>query len=584
MARANATIRAAGVAALLGLQVLAGPAAGQDSLQRETRFGPVVGAADAAGGTVSWKGVPFARPPLGELRWRPPVDPEPWTAPRHATAFAEACVQSGRLYGPGLNNRYDETIGTTLGRTLGSEDCLYLNIWSPAAPASAPRPVIVWVHGGSNITGYTADPVYDGAMLARTADAVVVSVPYRLGIFGFLGVAQLRTGDPAGDSGNFALLDIIQALRFVRADIARFGGDPARVTLMGESAGAVNVYALLTSPLLAGAEPKLFHRLIGLSGGISSVASLPPGSIAPIIPRRIWAARGEALVVQSLIADGTAADEAAARAHLAGRGGAGIAAYLRGKSADDLLTTVLRRLVPRGQGGSNPIPDGHVVPEDPIAAIRAGRYVAVPVLAGNTRDETRLFPSLLALRPDLGGVNGRLLDDAAVFALASRYDPDGPPATRIEDWIHPNYLPVDAPQTGFLARSAELDRVWFAALRDDVLGALRARQPDVWHYRFDWDRLPAPFDVIYGAAHAFDLPFVFGNFGPSLYARISFSRRNEPGRRALSRVMMTSIGAFARSGDPNVEALGRPWKPWPAQIVFDADDTAPRITEREGGK
>jgi para-nitrobenzyl esterase len=570
---------AGALAALLVLQACAHDPAQRSGLQRQTVHGPVVGSDDSAtNGTFSWKGVPFAAPPVGELRWRPPADPARWSEPRPATRFAVACAQTGRLYGPGLNNRYDETIGQTLGQTLGSEDCLYLNIWQPAKPAPAPRPVIVWVHGGSNITGYTADPVYDGAALARTADAVVVSLSYRLGIFGFLDLAPLKSGDPAQDSGNFALLDLAKGLRFVQDNIARFGGDPGRVTLMGESAGAVNVYALLTSPMVAAMQPAPFQRVIALSGGISSAATLPPGSFATILPRSVWAARGNALLAHSLVADGTVADAAAAQAYIAARGPQELAAYLRGRSADALLTTVRTRLTPLGMAASNPIPDGHVVPADPIAGIRAGRYVQVPVLAGNTRDESKLFPSLLALRPQLGGASGRLLDDAAVFRLAYRYDPDAAPATRVEDWIPRQYLPVDAPGTGFNARIAALDRIWFFAFRDDVLDALKSRQREVWYYRFDWDRLPAPFDVIYGAAHSFDLPFVFGNFGPSLYANISFSRANQPGRLALSHAMMQGIGAFARSGDPNHPALRTAWPVWPARLVFDADDRAARIS------
>ena len=131
--------------------------------QRSTAFGVVVGTDDSATtGTYSWKGVPFAKPPVGDLRWKAPADPAPWTSRETTQQFGNACAQSGRLYGPGLNNRYDATIGTTLGQTVGSEDCLYLNIWRPAGAATQ-LPVIVLVHGGSNISGYTADPVYDGA-------------------------------------------------------------------------------------------------------------------------------------------------------------------------------------------------------------------------------------------------------------------------------------------------------------------------------------------------------------------------------------------------------------------------------------
>ncbi len=547
-------------------------APGGSPLLRQTAFGPVTGSDDsAASGTLSWKGVPFASPPVGELRWRAPLPPQPWTGVKTATAFAPACVQTGRLYGPGQNNRYDATIGGTLGQTLGAEDCLYLNIWQPSAPSARPRPVIVWVHGGSNITGYTADPVYDGAHLARTADAIVVSVNYRLGIFGFLELAALKTGNAADDSGNFALMDIARSLEFVQNNIAAFGGDPARVTLMGQSAGAVNVYALLASPMMAARPKPLFHRVVALSGGISSAATLPPGSIPGVLPLAVWSARGHALLTQSLLADGTAADEAAAKALAAQRTPAQLAAYLRGKSPDELLGTVAKRLAPMGMAASNPIPDGKVVVADPIAGIRAGQYVKVPVLAGITRDETKLFPQLFALRPALGGVSGRLLGDAAVFALASRYDPEAPPATRIEDWVPPAYLPAQTPVTGFTARSDALNRIWFSAIRDDVLNALSSRQTPVWNYQFEWDELPAPFDVIFGAAHTFDLPFIFGNFGPSLYARISFTEANRPGRLALSAQMMKSLGAFAHAGDPNHPALGVRWPVWPAQLVFDAD-------------
>ncbi|HTH78603.1 MAG TPA: carboxylesterase family protein [Ramlibacter sp.] len=533
-------------------------------VQRETSLGPVVGV--AADGTYSWKAIPFAAPPIGSLRWRAPADASAWTQPRRADRFAQACVQTGRLYSPGANNRYDETIGTTLGQTVGSEDCLYLNVWQPSAAAHGARPVIVFVHGGSNITGYTADPVYDGAALARTADAVVVTVNYRLGIFGFLDVPALRTGDAREDSGNYALLDIVKALEFVQKNISAFGGDPHRVTLMGQSAGAVNVYALLTSPMLASRHDALFQRVLAMSGGLSTAATLPPGAIAGVLPRSVWATRGDALLVQSLAQENRLPGTPDADAQ-----------YLRSRSADFLLGIVRTRLAPRGMAASNPIPDGTVVAVDPIAAIRAGRYVKVPVLAGITRDETKLFPQLLAIRPAFGGVSGRLLGDAAVFKLAHHYDASAAPATRVEDWIPAAYLPVDAARTGFDARTHELNRLWFEAIRNDMLDALRSQQADVWCYRFDWDELPKPFDVIFGAAHTFDLPFIFGNFGPSLYSRISFTPANQPGRLALSHAMMESVGAFAARGDPDTSALGTTWPRWPRLLVFDADASKTNI-------
>ena len=551
------------------------------SMQRDTRWGPIVGSDDSAlNGTWNWKGVPYAKPPIGALRWRAPQEPEPWATPRDATAYGPACVQTGRLYGPGLHNRHDDTIGSTLGKTVGSENCLYLNVWTPASRPATPRPVIVFVHGGSNITGYTADPVYDGAALARNEDAVVVSVNYRLGIFGFLNLSPLKTGNREDDSGNYALLDLAKALEFVQTHAASFGGDPQRVLLMGQSAGAVNVYALLTSPMLTVRDKPLFQRVVALSGGISTAATLPKGAIAGVLPTSVWVARGDALLHEALVGDGRAPDEAAARQLAAERGPAEMARWMRTLSPDTLLGIVRTRLAARGMAASNPIPDGWVVATDPIEAVRAGRYVRVPVLAGHTRDETKLFPQLFAIRPELGGTSGRLLDDAAVFALVSRYDPEAAPQTAIERWVPNAYLPASTPGTGFDARAAELDRLWFAAIRDDVLNALSTQQTQVWAYEFEWDALPPPFDSIFGAAHSFDLPFVFGNFGPSLYSRIQFTRTNQPGRLALSTAMQAALGAFARNGDPNHPALRTQWPTWPGRLVFDADAAAASITRR----
>lgn len=537
------------------------------AVQRDTVYGPVVGNDDSATtGTYSWKGVPFAKPPVGALRWKAPVAPAPWTTPKATQAFGNACVQTGRLYGPGQNNRYDTTIASQYGKTEGSEDCLYLNVWAPSTAAATDRlPVIVFVYGGSNITGYTGDPVYDGATLAKTAHAVVVTVNYRLGIFGFFASPQLKEGiDANDDSGNYAILDIIQALKFVHANIAAFGGDPGNVTLMGQSAGAVNIYAVMVSPLVVDARPALFQRLIPLSGGAVAVPTRPDQS--------------NALLSALLVADGTVASDADARAYIASRSPADVAAYLRSKSADTLLQTVLHKLVPLHLSGSNPLNEGTVVPADPIAAIQAGRFVKVPVLAGYTRDETKLFPQNLALSPAYGGVSGRLLDDPTVFRMAYDYNPNVAPTTSLEQWIPARYLPVTTPVTGYNAATDLYNQHFFVALRNRVLPVLKAQQVPLWWYQFDWDEEPAPFNDIFGAAHTFDLPFVFGNFGPSLYSNFANSVANRPGRLQLSDAMMKSIAAFARSGDPNNAALGVSWPQYPSRLNFDASQKVKMIT------
>jgi para-nitrobenzyl esterase len=547
--------------------------------QADTTFGRIEGVDNSATtGTLAWKGVPFAKAPVGALRWMAPVDPDPWAMPRATTQFANACVQYGRIYGPGSNNTYDATIGTTLNQAVGSEDCLYLNVWRPAS-GEVNLPVIVFIHGGSNVSGYTADPVYEGATLARTANAVVVTANYRLGIFGWLDVPQLRQGTNAqDDSGNFAVLDNIKALQFINRNIAAFGGDPGNITVMGQSAGAIDVYALLTSPLIVNSTPKLMHRAVALSGGISLAADLPAGSLPTLNPASTALAQGNALLNNLLIGDGLATDTASAQAYVATRTPAQIAAYLRGKDPATLLTTLLTKLAPLGLSGSGPIPEGVVVPVDPIVAINAGSYLKVPVLAGNTRDEAKLFPTFLALSPALGGVSGRLVSDATLFSTQFSYNPDAAPTVAIGSWIPAKYLPVNTPVTGFNAETDLLNSIFFGNSRDNVLNALKAKQPQVWYYRFDWDQEPAPWNDIYGAAHAFDLAFVFGNFGPSLFSNIANSTANRPGRLDLSDAMMKSIGAFAKNGDPNNAALGVTWPAWPSKLIFSATPTAKSIS------
>ena len=565
-------------AAAIAIVQLAGCGGSDDGpkTERTTLLGPVVGAQED--GTFSWKGIPYAKAPVGDLRWKAPADAAAWTAPRDASAFGNACVQSGRLYGPGKNNRYDETIGATLGQTTGAEDCLYLNVWQPQAESATPRPVIVFIHGGSNITGYTADPMYHGAALAKSADAVVVTVNYRLGVFGFLSQPALQTGTADDNSGNFAILDLVKALKFVNANIKSFGGDPANVTVMGHSAGATNVLALLTSPQVVNANPALIHRAIPISGGISLTANLPPGTLPSLSSPAVARAQGNLLAASLVVADGVAADTAAATRYLAGRTPAQIADYLRSRSADAVLSAVRTSLAAAGASGSGPIPEGTVVPADPIGAIQAGNYRKVPVLVGNTRDEGKLFPTFMALAPAVGGVSGRLLSDATAFNMAFSYKPDAAPATTVEQWIPAVYLPADTPVTGFNARQTVLTAISFGANRDVTLNAFKSQQASVWAWQWDWDEEPAPFNTIFGAAHGFEMPFVFGNFGPSIFANFSNTTANRPGRVALSDAMMKSIGAFARNGDPNTTAVGTNWPAWPSKLIFDANLTSTTIT------
>ncbi|WP_176664374.1 carboxylesterase family protein [Variovorax sp. SG517] len=545
------------------------PPAADGPMVRQTTVGKVEGVDDSARtGTWFWKGIPFAKPPVGALRWRAPAAPEPWSGIRQATKFGNACLQIGRIFSPGANNTYDETIGTMLGKPSGSEDCLFVNIWRPAS-GEKKLPVLLFIHGGSNISGYTADPLYDGAALAKAANAVVITASYRLGILGFLNVPQLRPGGTEGDdSGNFALLDNMAALRFIRDNVASFGGDPGNVTLSGESAGATNLLSVMTSPMAKG----LFHKAFEMSGGISLASNLPAGTLPSLSPASVSLAQGEAIIEKLLVADGTAADATAAKAYIAGRTPAQIADYLRSQDGGKMLATV----VAAGLGAVGPIPDGTVIPLDPIGAIAADQYVKVPMLSGNTRDEGKLFASLLGTigfpKP------GWIVTDAQRFSMMFNFNPDAAPTLKVEDIIDPFYLPVDKPGTGYNAATALITKGLFEANRDNLLDTMKTRQSNIWHYRLDWAQEASPWNDVYGAAHAFDLPFVFGNFGPSVLSSSIGGKANEKGRLALSNAVMASVGAFMRKGDPNTAELGATWAPWPSQLLLDATPTATKIT------
>ena len=553
-----------------------------------TRYGDVRGVNDKAqSGTYFWKGIPFAQAPVGALRWKAPRPPQTWTGTRDATRFGDSCIQNPRLYSPGNANTFDASVGQNLvsGHTPGSEDCLSLNIWRPAH-GDKDLPVIVFIHGGSNITGYSADPMYDGAALAKKANAVVVTANYRLGQLGFFRHPALRdkSVDPTltadDQSGNYAVLDIVQALRFVQENIGEFGGDAQNVTLTGQSAGAINVLAVATAP---GHRAKgLFHKLAPLSGGISVATSpgfpQPPNNLAgnngyipALNPVANYEALSNVLLAKLLIDDGTAADAAAATAWVQSHSNADIAAYLRGKPASTVLQVGVRTIggLPNSTG-SGPIPEGTVVATDPIAAILAGDYVKTPLLAGMTHAEGKLLSTFLPL---VGHPAGIKLPDAQLFPIL--FNPAQAKAASFGDIINPAYPDGAA----YDAAIAALDAKFFVALRDNMLNAFITQTPaQVWSYRFDWKQEAAPWNDVYGAAHAFDLPFLLGNFGPALYTNVIVNEANRPGREALSGAMMSALTAFARSGNPNDAALGTAWPTWPRVLVFDATATAKQIS------
>lgn len=498
---------------------------------REPPAGPVLGGRGSYG-SYAWYGIPYAEPPVGDLRWRAPRPAAAWSTVRQSTERGAPCMQFPSPFGgvPGKQ-----------GRPAGSEDCLVLDIWTPPLSSAelqgARLPVMVWIHGGGNTIGSTQ--LYDGGHLATAHRLVVVAVQYRLGPFGWFHHPALRsTATEALDaSGNYGLLDLIAALQWVQRNIAAFGGDPGNVTIFGESAGGTNVFALVLSPLARG----LFHRAIVQSGGLrfrdpeDGEDSTDPHSSTQVIERwlRRSAAKGQ----------GTSAPAGAgAEVDLANR--------LRHVPATDFLS-----LYEPQASGMIRMPllfrDGTVLPrEEALTLLAQGKYHQVPVILGTNRDEMKLF---FSQTPEL--VRWRL-------------------------WVFPRIRDVRL----YELFSEYASNMWKATGADEPAERMRAVQgPSVFVYRFDWDELPrrlgVDLGVLLGAAHGFEIPFVFGHFDLGRASDLLFTKENEAGRIALSRAMMSYWAAFAWQGNPDRGRDGQlpVWLPWdhtdpgaPKFLVFDS--------------
>ena len=420
--------------------------------------------------------IPFASPPVGANRWRDPQPVTPWQGVRDATTPAPMCAQ-----GAGLGQPSTQT----------EEDCLYLNVTTPAGSAKRPRPVMVWIHGGSFTSGGAS--MYDARWLATKNDAVVVTVNYRLGVFGFFGYPGL-----AG-SGTFGIADQQAALRWVQRNARAFGGDARNVTVFGESAGALSVCAQLASPRAAG----LFAKAIIQSGpcGVDAPSPTEPGTFA-----HLWKPRAEV--------------------EQAGVGTVGCAdlACLRAQPVEKLLTV--------HDKFSSPAYDTAVLPIDPLVAQRTGRMHRVPTLVGSTHDEMTLFTPEAFPQPvpevAYGATLGALFGaDAA--KVATRYPVNGNGDARDE-----------------IARLLT-DKSW--SCESAVTRRQLDRHARVSGYEFADQNVPMffpgrpPFPGGYGAFHASELPFLF-DFGLPLTA----------GQRELSDYMIAAWGRFARTGDPGWRA------------------------------
>ena len=496
------------------------------AVQVQTRHGLVEG--EQRGGHAAFRGIPYAKPPVGALRFRAPEPPEAWRGARSTLAHGPSAMQGGSAI-----------MGMAASGTR-SEDCLYLNVDTPATDGRR-RPVLFWIHGGGFTLGSGSSPVYDGGPLAERGDVVVVTINYRLGALGYLSLAE-HGGERLGASANLGQLDQIAALRWVRDNIEAFGGDPDNVTIFGESAGSFAVCMLLVMPEARG----LFHRAVAQSGASLNVtdnagaakitsALLAKLGIAENDVEALWRVPAEAIIE---------AQEAAAA-------------------------------VGRGRGFF-PVLDGKTVPLQPAAAIATGQSAQVPLVIGTNRDEINLF--VMPLLRDLD----KPMSDEQACAVLARELPRGSEASV------PGLL-----ATYRQSRSARGlphgNRALLGAIQSDLrfrvpsirfAEAYRAAQSATFMYLFCYES-PAMRGAL-RACHALEIPFVFGTLGAPFQDR--FAGKGPPAERLSERMMDAWLG-FARRGSPGLPHAD--WVPYDAQrratMVFDVDsrlEDAPYEVER----
>jgi para-nitrobenzyl esterase len=439
-----------------------------------TTFGSVAG---TSGEIQSFKGIPYAAPPVGELRWRPPKSPVPWPGVRDGTRFGDDCMQTPYVIPTGQQP---------------SEDCLTVNVWAPVHPPAARRPVMVFIYGGAFIGGSGAYPLYDGAKLAAQG-VVVVSVNYRVGVFGFLAHPMLSAESPQHASGNYGLLDQIAALKWVRANVAAFGGDPDRVTVFGESAGAVSIAVLLTSPLATG----LFRQAILLSPAVPWLATLATAEKSGTTVGADLAALRRLSAAQLLARNG------------------------------DFFPQPARNVMPFAFPA--PIVDGYVVPAQPRSALVTGRVNSVPTIVGTAADEGRMFSG----EQTVAGYQAWLRDKFGSLA---------------DQLLKLNPAATDAAATA--AASGTRGDVMFGESARLIARRISRHQPKTFAYLFSRSVAGQPRP----ATHSEVLPFVFGSLDKPSFIKHPEPDGTD---LQLSATMQKTLARFATHGDPNGPGLPR---------------------------
>jgi para-nitrobenzyl esterase len=456
----------------------------------------------------SYKGIPYAAPPVGDLRWKAPQPPLVRDDILDAKTFCADCQQLQMA---------KEAMHLSDGAGQ-SEDCLFLNIWRPLKEGI--YPVMFWIHGGGLLLGSPAAKFYHGDRLSAKEDVVVVSINYRLGPFGFLSLEALEAEDNDGSSGNYGLLDCIAALKWVKKNIGNFGGNPDNITIFGQSAGGWIIFNLLSSPKAEG----LFHKAIVQSGASDASLSTEEAFEAGERFAKIFGCKGDDIV-----------------------------SCMRTKSANTLIAGNISSMSLDILYGRKPLQfisreDGEVVPEKTIDRFKAGAFNNVPILAGTNKYEQRIITGLFPTQ-----ILPKFISDIPYGILSWIYGFD-------EDEIKERYAKADY----FSETDALLAAIMDAALVCPTYRGIReiaSHQEKTWYYRFDFNDHVLGNSI--GTGHALEVPFVFGTLDRLLTAfglLDIYTRSQAQAAIPLEDAMMSYWANFARTGNPNGQGLPN----WPA--------------------
>ena len=534
---------------ILGILISYGCSEGLDENSvRTTAQGEVIGFKE--GETYAWRGIPFAQPPINELRWKAPRPPDPFESRFEAKEFAQACFQpQGFMTG--------EEGGWT-----GSEDCLYLNIWSPAwSPQELGEkkvPVMMWIHGGGNVIG-SADTYYPSHMVSDH-EVIVVTVQYRMSNLGWFRHPALRQESSTLEdaSGSFGTLDNIMALRWIRENISQFGGDINNVTIYGESAGGHNVAALYASPLAS----DLFHKAIVQSGIVShskteeAEAYYPEDGVSGITSSK-------EVINRLLVNEQKVEDLGEAKKLQNNMSLEEIEKYLRSKTPEELLTAYGDARPKRG-GMTRVFNDGHVLGRKGIyESFTNDQLRRVPIILGTNRYESKLFNMRNPRFVRWGEGEGIL--------------------ARVFSWVGMDELPLEIMRPDFYnAVNQYSSDSWKERAADTPARQLVASgHKDTYVYRFDWDDLPVfqevDFGVLAGAAHALELLFLFPAAFDNYVIKNIVIKDSYDGVKKLSDQMMSYWAEFAYSGDPGKGRSNNlpQWKAWSESekyMILDSEE------------